>query len=71
MTGKCKSCRNAFWVGITEDGLKAYICSKRTSIEEPCQHYQRGTPRDGMFEIKSVTLPEIQFGTGEVISHGR
>lgn len=41
------------------------MCSKSLNIKSDCDMYQKGTPRDGRFNLtSSVKLKEIRSGIG-------
>lgn len=60
----CPNCINALMIGEIGE-YKGYVCSRSLHINDDCQLYQKGTPRDARAELpQPPDLSEIMSGVG-------
>ena len=67
---QCNYCENAIYVGEIH-GMKAFICSRTGNINDDCDMYDEGTPRDGRIILTShIDFEKIRSGIGTLTNRG-
>ena len=67
---RCKHCENALYIGDVY-GMKAFMCATTGEIQDDCERYKEGIPRDGRIILdKHVDFDKIRSGVSALANRG-